>query len=74
MGKKKTSPEDYEVNRNIAAIMKSKNLSVREVASRMNVPYDRVYKTVNCKRTVFAQELVGFSLALGVSVREIFGI
>lgn len=62
----------FVVNKNIARILKEKGIRQKEVALKAGFGVMVISNIVNCKRNVYADEVVPIALALGVQIEELF--
>lgn len=65
--------ERFSTNRRIRAIILDNDKKMGAVADRAGIRRDTFSKIVNCKRPVYADEILPICKALGVSVSALYG-
>lgn len=64
--------QQYVVNKNIKKLIHSMDKRTGAVADRAGIRRDVFSRIVNCKRPVYADEVIPIALALGVGIEDLF--
>lgn len=64
--------QEFVVNRNLRRILKSEDKKSTAVAERAGMRKDTFSRIINCRRPVYADEVIPLARALNVSVEELF--
>lgn len=62
----------FVVNKNIRRIMVAQDKKASAVADRAGIRRDVFSRIMNCKRPVYADEVIPIATAMGVTVEELF--
>lgn len=65
--------EPYVVQKNIRKYLHLRKMKAKELAERVGMSPQVISNIVNCKRKVYADEIMPICKALGVSVADIYG-
>ena len=66
--------QQFVVNRNIKRLLSDMDKKPTAVADRAGIRRDIFSRIVNCKRPVYADEVVPIAIALGVSIEALFSV
>lgn len=64
--------QEYVVNKNIKKLINSLDKKPTAVADRAGIRRDTFSRIINCKRPVYADEVIPIALAMGVTIEDLF--
>lgn len=64
--------DKFLVQKNIAFFLKNKGIKAKELANKVGMSPQVISNIVNCKRKVYADEILPICKALGVTVADIY--
>lgn len=64
--------KSFVVNRNIKRILEKEDKKPTAVADRAGIRRDIFSRIINCKRPVYADEVIPIAFAIGVPIEELF--